>query len=203
MAINKLEAGKASWTSTHDALPGMAQGGIPITVHIDVRPDAGEIRKDLRDNPDCQPSGLNLSEACARTSAMVGVFNSIDAAVPKNAGSFRLLQIELRENCIAGIACHPTSCSAATTNIADRVANATQCAFATLSAKHGLAECGAIIPAGDGVVSGTDPRTGTPFVNQVILWRVGRGGSARGRRVAVAGARGQRRENVYRQHRAR
>ncbi len=45
------------------------------------------IEVDLRDNPDSLPCGLNLSEACARTAAMVGVYNSIDHTVPKNAGS--------------------------------------------------------------------------------------------------------------------
>ena len=45
----------------------------------------------LRDNADCLPCGLNLSEATARTAAMIGVFNGIAATVPPNAGSFRQL----------------------------------------------------------------------------------------------------------------
>jgi len=168
-AIAKIPSGRASWTSTHDPLPGMDAQGIPITAQVEVDTDAAMISVDLRENPDCLPCGLNLSEACARTAAMIGVFNSIDPSVPKNAGSFRRLRVHLRENCIAGIPRHPTSCSAATTNIADRVANAVQCSMASIADGIGLAECGAIIPAGDGVVSGVDPATGKPFVNQVIL----------------------------------
>lgn len=100
---------------------------------------------------------------------MVGIFNSIDHSVPKNAGSFRRIVVHLRENCITGIPIHPTSCSAATTNIADRVANAVQSAMAGLGDGYGLAECGGVIPAGGGVVSGVNPVSGKSFVNQVII----------------------------------
>jgi N-methylhydantoinase B len=168
-AIRRIPAGRASQTSIHDPLPGMGDEGIAINVHVQVRPEEGIVEVDLRDNPDCLPIGLNLSEACARTSAMVGVFNSIDHAVPKNAGSFRRLRILLRENCIAGIPLHPTSCSVATTNIADRVANGVQSAIAGIADGIGLAECGGVIPLGGGVVSGSSPVTGKPFVNQVII----------------------------------
>jgi len=168
-AIRRIPAGRATQTSIHDPLPGMGDEGIAIRVEVWVDPEQGRVEVDLRDNPDCLPIGLNLSEACARTSAMVGVFNSIDHTVPKNAGSFRRLDILLRENCIAGIPLHPTSCSAATTNIADRVANGVQSAIAGIADGIGLAECGGVIPAGGGVVSGSDPITGRPFVNQVII----------------------------------
>ena len=169
-AISALPPGRASWVSVHDALPGSPNdAGIPIKVELAIDSAAGRIHIDLRDNPDCVPLGINLSEACSRTAAMVGVFNSLPAGVPKNAGSFRRIEVALRENCIAGIALHPSSCSAATTNIADRVANGVQCAFAELADGIGLAECGGIIPAGDGVISGIDPVSGKPFVNQVIL----------------------------------
>ena len=168
-AIQGLPDGSMTRTSIHDALPGMDSTGIPIRVDVKVDSTLGLIDVDLRDNPDCMPNGLNLSESCARTSAMVGIFNSIDHSVPKNAGSFRRLAIHLRENCIAGIPLHPTSCSAATTNIADRVANAVQSAMAGLADGFGMAECGGVIPAGGGVVSGVDPVSGKSFVNQVII----------------------------------
>jgi N-methylhydantoinase B len=100
---------------------------------------------------------------------MLGVFNSIDHTVPKNAGSFRRLRIHLRDNCIAGKPLHPASCSAATTNISDRVANAVQSAMAGIANGFGLAECGGVIPASGGVVSGVHPVTGRPFVNQVVI----------------------------------
>ena len=168
-AIRPIPSGVATKTSIHDPLPGMDAGGIPIRVDVVIRGEDSMIEVDLRHNPDCLPLGLNLSESCARTSAMIGVFNSIDHSVPKNAGSFRRLVIHLRENCIAGIPLHPTSCSAATTNIADRVGNAVQSAIAGIADGIGLAECGGVIPAGGGVVSGVNRITGKPFVNQVII----------------------------------
>lgn len=57
----------------------------------------------------------------------------------------------------------------ATTNIADRVANAVQCAVAEIADGFGLAECGSVIPPALGVVSGIDPRSNQRFVNQVFL----------------------------------
>ena len=44
---------------------------------------------------------LNLTEATAYGAAMVGVFNSIDHTVPKNAGAFRRLRVHLREGCVS------------------------------------------------------------------------------------------------------
>jgi N-methylhydantoinase B len=178
-AIRAIPSGQAQRASIHDPLPGMPEEGIRISASVHVLAEEGVIEVDLRDNPDCLPIGLNLSEACARTSAMVGVFNSLDHSVPKNAGSFRRLRILLRENCIAGIPRHPASCSAATTNIADRVANAVQGAMAEIAGGIGLAECGAVIPAGGGVVSGVNPATGKSFVNQVILGVSGGAGAPR------------------------
>ena len=113
---------------------------------------------------------FDLSESTARTAAMIGVFNGIGASVPPNAGSFRRIAVRLRENCAVGVPRHPTSCSLATTNLADRVINAVQAALAELGDGFGMAEHGAIMSAGDGVISGRDARRhGAPFVNQVIL----------------------------------
>lgn len=168
-AIAALPAGRVTGTSTHDPFPGLPDEGLRIEAAIAVDPAAWRIAVDLTDNPDCLPSGMNLSEACARTAAMIGVFNSIDHRVPKNAGSFRRIDVALREGCIAGIPVHPFSCSAATTNIADRVANSVQTGLAGLVDGAGMAEVGAVIAPSAGVVSGIDPRTGRPFVNQVFL----------------------------------
>lgn len=168
-AIRKLPGGRVTGTSTHDEFPGMPPGGVQIKVHVDVDPQGALIGVDLTDNPDCLPCGMNLSEATSRTAAMIGVFNSIDHQVPKNAGSFRRLRVALRTGCIAGIPVHPFSCSAATTNIADRVANSVQTAIAELSDDAGMAEVGAVIAPSAGVISGVDPRTDKPFVNQIFL----------------------------------
>jgi len=172
-AIRALPSGKATRVSTHDVFPGTPSDGVPVKAIVTVDSAEARITVDLTDNMDCLPSGLNLSEACARTAAMVGIFNSLDPEVPKNAGAFRRLDIRLRENCVVGIPRHPTSTSTATTNIADRVANAVQTAMAGLGEGLGMAECGAIIPPATGVISGIDPRDGKPFVNQVFLGLTG------------------------------
>jgi N-methylhydantoinase B/oxoprolinase/acetone carboxylase alpha subunit len=175
-AIRRLPAGVAVATNAHDPFPG-APGGIPITVRVEVRPDEATIEIDLRENPDCLPCGLNLTEATAQTAAMIGVFNSIDHTVPPNAGSFRRLKILLRENCVAGIPRHPASCSLATTGVADRVANAVQRGLASLGDGIGMAEAGLCIPASSAVISGRDPRHGdSPFVNMLILGQTGGAG---------------------------
>jgi N-methylhydantoinase B/oxoprolinase/acetone carboxylase alpha subunit len=168
-AIRRLPKGRITTRTAHDPFPGVPDG-IPVTVHLDVRSDEGIVEVDLRDNPDCQPCGLNLTESTARTAAMLGVFNAIGREVPPNAGSFRRLRILLRDNCVVGVPRHPVSCSVATTNLADRVGNAVQRGFAELADGVGLAEVGLSLPAAWGVISGTDPRAGgRPFINQLIL----------------------------------
>ena len=170
-ALRGLPAGAASHSSNHDPIPGTPEEGVKINVSVTIDPDAAMVDVDLRDNPDTMPCGLNLSEACSRTAAMVGVFNSIDYTVPKNAGSFRRISVQLRENCVVGIPSHPTSCSAATTNVADRVSNSVQASMAKISESIGLAECGASSPPAAAVVSGINPETGKPYINQVFLGR--------------------------------
>lgn len=132
-------------------------------------PEARHVTVDLTDNGDSLPCGLNLSEACARTSALIGVFNSIDHDIPRNAGAFRRVTVKLRAGCVVGIPAHPTSCSVATTNVADRVISSTQCAIASLGDGFGIAEIGAGLPPSVSVVSGRDSGTGKPFINQIFL----------------------------------
>lgn len=176
-AIATLPAGTITETTDHDPYPG-APGGVPIKAVIDVRPQDGRISIDLRENVDCLPNGLNLTESTARTAAMIGVFNSIGEGVPPNAGSLRRIHVDLRENCAVGVPQHPYSCSAATTNLADRVSNMVQRAFAEFAEGIGMAECGAVIPAAAAVVSGQDPRSGNKnFVNQMFLAVTGGAGT--------------------------
>ena len=179
-AIRALPSGEAEHSSTHDPIPGTPEEGVKINVTVKVDSEAAIVDVDLRDNPDAMPCGLNLSEACARTAAMVGVFNSIEHTVPKNAGSFRRIHVQLRENCVVGIPKHPTSCSAATTNVADRVSNSVQASMAKISEDIGLAECGASSPPAAAVVSGVNPETGKPYINQVFLGRTCGAASAHG-----------------------
>ncbi len=179
-AVKKMPSGSATATSTHDPVPGTPPEGIPIKVKVSIDGKDARIEVDLRDNPDAMPCGLNLSEACARTGAMIAVFNSIEDPVPTNAGSFRRLKVHIREGCVAGGGKHPTSMSVATTNLADRVTNPTQRAFSKIKDGLGLAECGPIFPASLGVISGVDPRNGDePFVNQIFLFDTGGAAAAK------------------------
>jgi len=167
-ALERLPAGRVVGVSVHDPFPGTPEDGVPVRAVVSIQGARAEV--DLTDNVDCLPCGLNLSESTARTAAMIGVFNGIGASVPPNAGSFRRIAVRLRDNCAVGVPRHPTSCSLATTNLADRVINAVQAALAQLGDGFGMAEHGAIMSAGDGVISGRDARrSGAPFVNQVIL----------------------------------
>jgi N-methylhydantoinase B len=176
-AIQRLPAGHVTVNTRHDPIPGFPDG-IPIRAEITVDPAEAMVDVDLRDNIDCQPCGLNLSESTARAAVLVGIFNSIDHRVPQNGGSARRVNIRLRENCVVGIPRHPASCSVATTNVFDRLANAVQRGIAQLAAGHGMAEVGLSLPASVSVISGQDPRRGgAPFINQLILaWTGGPGG---------------------------
>ena len=165
--IRAMPAGRVTASATHDPFPGTPPEGVTINVAVEVKPDDALIEVDLRDNPDAMPNGLNLSEACALSAPMTAIFNSIDHTVPKNAGSFRRIRVHLRDGCIAGRPVHPSSCSVATTNIADRVANPVQRAMAELGDGYGMAETGAVIPPSTGVISGT--HNGAAFVNEVYI----------------------------------
>jgi N-methylhydantoinase B len=168
-AIREIPAGQGTAQSTHDAIPGTPPEGICITSTVTVDTGDAVIDVDLTDNPDQMACGLNVSEACTRTAAYIGVFNSIDHTVPKNAGSLRRIRLHLKDGGVVGIPRHPISCSASTTNLADRVTSATQRAMAELGDGFGMGEVGCFCPPSTSVVSGTDPRTGKPYVNQLFL----------------------------------
>ena len=168
-AIGDIPAGRASAQSTHDAIPGTPDEGICVTSKVSVDPAAGKIEVDLLDNADQMNCGLNVSESCTRTAAYIGVFNSIDHTVPKNAGSLRRIELKLKDAGVVGIPRHPISCSASTTNLADRITSATQRAMAELGDGFGMGEVGCFCPPSTAVVSGTDPRNGKPYVNQLFL----------------------------------
>ena len=170
-AIGKLPSGRATAHAVHDPFPGTPPEGIRIEATVSVDSSGGRIEVDLRNNPDCMPCGLNLSEACARSGAMIGAFNSLnDPYIPTNAGSFRRIETHLRENCIVGIPRHPTSCSVATTNVADRLIGVVQMAIAKLGEGFGMAEFGCSQTAAQAIVSGLDPRSGdTAFINHLIM----------------------------------
>ena len=176
-AIQSLPSGEATVTTAHDPIPS-APAGIPLRITVRIRSEDAMIDVDLRDNPDCQPCGLNLTECMARSAAMVGIFNSIGNDIPPNGGSARRVNILLRDNCVVGIPVHPASCSVATTNVFDRTANGVQRAMAEIAEGIGMAEVGLSLPASVSVISGHDPRAeNAPFMNQLILaWTGGAGG---------------------------
>ena len=175
-AIRKLPGGTSSASATHDPIAG-APEGVPVTAVVDIDPEAGMVEVDLRDNPDTYPCGLNLSEACSGTAAMIGIFNSLPAEVPTNAGSLRRVRVHLRDGCVVGIPRHPTSTSVATTNVADRVTSSVQRAIADIGAGLGMAEPGPFGAPSAAVISGEDLRNGgAAFVNQIFLMLTGGAG---------------------------
>jgi len=168
-AIRKLPMARVFAQNSHDPMAGMHEG-IPLKVAVEADPDKALLTVDLRDNPDCVAAGINLTESTATTAAMVGIFNSLGAGIPANAGSFRRIRVRLRENCVAGVPRHPASCSTATTGVADRVTNAVQRAMADLGDGIGMAECGLGIPATAAFISGVDRRrSSATYVNMLTL----------------------------------
>ncbi|MFL2654692.1 MAG: hydantoinase B/oxoprolinase family protein [Alphaproteobacteria bacterium] len=168
-AVREVPKGTKTAQSTHDAIPGTPPEGITVTSTVTVDPESAMIEVDLLDNADQMNCGLNVSEACTRTAAYIGVFNSIDHTVPKNAGSLARIKLHLKKGGVVGVPQHPISCSASTTNLADRIVSATQRAMAELGDGFGMGEVGCFCPPSTSVVSGIDPRSNKPYVNQLFL----------------------------------
>ncbi len=170
-AIGKLPSGTWSYSTTHDPVPGVADHGIPIKATVTVDAAKGEVTVDLRDNPDCVPGGINLSEACATGSCLIGVFYNLDPTIPHNAGSASCVRTLLRDGCVVGRPAFPVGTSVATTNVNDRLINAIQCCFSQMGKPHGYAEGGGDFSAGLGVVAGEETRKGPafPYINQLCV----------------------------------
>ena len=147
---------------------------------MEIFPEREQIVVDLRDNLDCLPCGLNLSEVTARSAALIGVFNSLGRDLPANSASASRVEVRLRENCVVGIPNATTSCSVATTNLADRVANAVHTAMTAIDEGLGMAESGAIEGPVGAVISGRDRRHGNrAYINQLALAGTAGGASPR------------------------
>ncbi len=169
-AIKTMPGGTLTNVGHYDPQPPVLPDGLEIRVDVTVDAEEGRIEVDLTHNEDNKDFGLNQSVACATSNAMAGVFNCLDHDIPHNAGSFSRVNIKLREGCITGIPEFPHSCSMATTNIADRIVNITQAAFAQIGEGHGLAEGALGMGAGAGVISGKDWRFGgDPYINQEFI----------------------------------
>lgn len=170
-AIRNLEPGTVTGRGTADPLDPVMPDGIPLEVTITVDPEAERITLDLRNNIDCLDAGLNESETCSRNNVMTGLLNSLDADIPRNSGSFRRIDILLREGCVVGIPTFPHSTSVATTNLGERLVMITQKTIADHWNGIGVAEGACSVGTGFSVISGVDNRRGAnrPYVNQVFL----------------------------------
>lgn len=173
-AVGRLKSGEVTVYNHYDPSKELPEG-ISIRVHLKVDPQAGLISADLRDNPPCVRAGVNLSEATANGSVLTGVFTGLPIPVPANAGSFRCVDIQLAENCVVGIPRFPASCSAATTNLSHRLVNTVARGMTDFGG--GRAETGYLAPPAQGVISGRQPQTNEPFVNQIFL-NIGAGGAS-------------------------
>jgi N-methylhydantoinase B len=171
--IAELPACTMTGTTVHDPFPGTAEDGLQLSASVTVEPHHGKVIIDLRDNPDNQPNGLNLTKATATAAALAGALGALPDNVPTNAGTFRRFDVLLRDGCVVGIPRFPHSCSSATTNLADRVVGLVQAAFAQVGDEFGLAEGSVGQAPGKSVISGVDQRSGRPFVNQIIVGGTG------------------------------
>ncbi|MBU8867765.1 hydantoinase B/oxoprolinase family protein [Paenarthrobacter aromaticivorans] len=172
-AIEKLPEYVLHGTSAHDPFPGTGPDGVQLQATLEVKPKQGKIVIDLRDNPDNLPNGLNLTKATATGAALAGILSGIPENLPSNAGTFRRVEVLLRDGCAVGVPKHPYSCSSGTTNLADRVVNIVQAAFSQIDDGYGTAEGAAGQAPAKSVISGTDERNGNPYVNQILVGGVG------------------------------
>lgn len=169
-AIRALPGGRLENAGRHDPIRPFLPDGIPVKVAVDIDGEEGFVTVDLRDNPDCVDAGMNLTRVTSTMAAAQAVFACLDSDIPHNAGSFRRLEVLLRENCVVGIPRFPHSCSVATTNMTDMIINLIQSAFASLGDGHGFSQGNFCNGAGTGVCSGKDwRRGGAPYVNQMFM----------------------------------
>lgn len=176
-AIRGLPAGRIEASTRMDAFPGLPDG-LALTASLDVDVERGHVSVDLRDNPDCIPIGLNLTEATSKNAAVgatMMVLNSLPGAeqLPLNGGSFRCFDVALRENCVAGIPRHPASCSMATGEVGVRIWAMVAAAFAKIDGTMGSAQASFGGVPYIAVISGTDPRDDTRYVTQLICGTAG------------------------------
>ncbi len=169
-AIRKMPKARFTNEGAHDPFLPPLPDGVAFKMEIAIDPEEGWIDVDLRDNPDCVDCGINESEACTTAAVLAGIMNAIENGVPKNSGSFSRVRLHLREGCVVGIPKFPHSCSVATTNVAERLVNCSQSAFAKLGDGHGVAEGGVGSNVTKAVLSGIDHRFGErAYVNQLIM----------------------------------
>jgi N-methylhydantoinase B len=163
-AIAELPAGRMVTRTALDPFPRLPDG-IPLQATVDVFPEEGRVVVDLRDNPDCTPTGLNLTESTSRNSATTAILMCLNSnpayrapRVPNNAGTYRRIEVLVRENCVIGKPRHPASASVATNTVADRVVGMILHGMARMQDGIGAAHPCFGQPPWTGVVSGHDAR---------------------------------------------
>ena len=166
-AIRKLPATRLEGHSRHDPIPGLPEG-VEVKVTAEVDPEEGRVTFDLRDNPDCIPFGLNVSEACARGGCTIALLNCLEEEIPRNAGAFRRIEVRIREGSIAGGLVEPHSASVSTTNVLNRLINAAQSSFCQMGDGQGLAEGAGALGVGFAVFSGSH-EDGRPYVSEMVI----------------------------------
>lgn len=183
-AIAALPSGRFAGSTRLDPFPGIPDG-LELKVDIQVDSEDGLVTVDLRDNPDCVPAGLNLTETTATNGGVAAVLCVLNSkrdpgrlTVPNNAGSFRRIRVLLRENCVVGIPRHPVSCSLATNTVADRVHGMIIHAFTGLGDGYGLAEPCYGSPPYMGVASGYDRNRDRMYIMQIASGTAGGPASA-------------------------
>ena len=169
-AIRALPSANLVGESVHDPVEGILPDGIPVKAKVMIDSAAAIIEVDLRDNIDCVDCGLNQTEASCLANVFTAVLNCLADDIPHNSGAFRRVRVLLRDDCIVGRPAFPHSCSACTTNVAERLIYSVQGAFAQLGEGYGLADGSSTMGAAMAVISGQDPRRGgDPYVGQLFL----------------------------------
>lgn len=165
--IRKLPKGSWYYEVKHDPLAGVLPQGVTIRVRVTIDPNEGYIEVDLTENDDINPCGLNLSRATSYSGAVVGVLDRLDPTIPHCEGALSRIIVKVRPNSCVGETMPPYSASAATTNVADRLQQATQCCINQATEVRGLAEAGPNFCPACGVFSGEDWRRGNrTYCNQ-------------------------------------
>ena len=170
-AIRKLPRATVEKETRYDSELESLPDGIPVRAKLTVDPDEARIVIDLTDNIDNLPLGINLTEATTLAACMTAVFNALGPHIPRCAGSFRRVEVKMREGSLIGKPKFPAATSSATTNLCHILAPHIQSMFSELDEQIGSAYGAIGMPgAGGAVVSGTDFRhDNKPFVNQLVM----------------------------------
>lgn len=173
-AIRKLPKGRVEKRAWYDSELDTYPDGIPVHAILEVDPEAGKVTVDLTQNIDNLPLGINMTESTVRASCISAVLNILGPDIPRCAGSFKRIDIRMREGSAIGIPRFPAATSSATTNLTQLLIPHLQSMFAMLQEGLGTAYATIGLPASCSCVSGKDSRRGgRPFVNMLVMGYLG------------------------------